>query len=1599
MKYSLTLLCGVLFSLSAFAQPSNNECVNLIDLGTAPVCTDDIYTNVDATSSSTSPDDVPLCFNGGVVSNDVYFGFQVDASLVDVTITISGTDMGPNGIPWENPQFALYRGDCNGLAELDCAIGSIGDNVISIDAIGLTPGLTYFLRVDSYSDTGTPVWGDFTVCIEEFIPAFNMGDGTFTSSCSGTIFDSGGPDEDYGDGEEFVFTICPQDFTQCIELDVMSFNIFSGDQLNVYEGASTAGTQIAALVGNSNGNEFIIESSNSCITLQFISDGFNSSAGFEAAWQCSPLECDGSDIDSPTVIDAIPFNNTNLTTCGEGANFNQTPCGTLPFLNGPETVFIYDSPGGICAEIDVTGAEPGTGVIVLNGPPDDPGTLCVAQSGTGSLNSVNFQTAGEYYIVVANGEGCTDFGLNIVEDECSISPTLVNALCNPLNGCIEDGELTSQLIFEDGSEDILGLDDAGCWVNNGFQTDYLWFTIQAQADGPFGFIMSGTTIDSDIDINVWGPFTQDDVCETPNAVIETITTTDPIRSTWTGGNQPTGLADIHPVTGIDVTDDYDCGSLDTPGAGGDRIVRTIPAMEGEVYVILANDWGDQISDGAISIDWSPSNPEVLQPLESTVAAADTSVCAGESVQLEVLTGLDNIRWIGDNADQLSCNACFDPIATPPIETEVYTAVLNAPCYQDTINVTVNVFDLDAGPDVEICVGEEFEIPAGPDFDQATYEWSPPPGLQFSCTDCGTPVISAEAPGVYEVPVTLTAAACAFMDMLTVTVLDFSAPDFDVIDDERICAGEEIQIGGEPDASNTYVWTSVPTSDVDQVANPMVQPNETTTYFVSVTNGVCPLASVDSVTIEVTQLPLIEIAETPDPVCQGDAISLSSVTVEDDVIYSWNGPQEIQNPDSSFTTIIPVASGNYTLTGDRLGCEVEDVQFVEVIPIFIDLNQPDTLFRCNTDEPFQVEPTIVPTSAMIEWMPDDIMVNNPILDPQTYTVYTATVTVGNCVRVDSFAVQVDSLPVDMSIMADPFKDPYCQGELVTLVSPIYEPADYPDIMHDWFAVIGDQTSDTLYNMVITTQDTFTYQRLTINGGCEVTDTIRLNVVTNEALNITPIQPEICPGDSVQLTLAGPGQLGDIEWTPETGLSCTDCPDPVARPTSTTTYMVSSAIEGCAIMQSVTVSVLEEPSVAVVTESICPGDEIALAVGVPQAGTTYAWSADNDPDFNSAEFNPLVMPSTTTTYSVTASNVCGSDTSEGTITVVQDGALISVNEGIDTIVTCRGFEFDLVANVLESANGDNTLNWTYDGGGQSGTEATFTATQSGSAVFTFSYGTTTGVTCNQFTGEVFIQVNDAPQDVQLIGDDESCFSDLQTFILNNGTGEPGVTYSWTGTDGFTSMEPDPEVTPSVTTTYTLEASLGECTVVDSVTITVIQPATLTGGDPVVAILDDNGNLQEDLEITATVDGADPNGVRWTFLGDSIGVGVPLIWEPGDSQLDSLPNFVFATLDTGCEILVDSVLVQKLDIRVPDLFSPNNDGMNDVFKPFFLGTFDVVEVKVYNRWGQVVFESNDNTNPGWDGMKDDKEAPSDAYLWSIRVGIGSAIIEQQGQVTLVR
>ena len=189
-------------------------------------------------------------------------------------------------------------------------------------------------------------------------------------------------------------------------------------------------------------------------------------------------------------------------------------------------------------------------------------------------------------------------------------------------------------------------------------------------------------------------------------------------------------------------------------------------------------------------------------------------------------------------------------------------------------------------------------------------------------------------------------------------------------------------------------------------------------------------------------------------------------------------------------------------------------------------------------------------------------------------------------------------------------------------------------------------------------------------------------------------------------------------------------------------------------------------------------------------------------------------------------------------------------------------------------------------------------------------------------------------------------------------------------------------------------------DTVTITFKPPATITAGPAQITEEDGNGNLLS-VNLTATVTPTqDPDSLIWTFLGPDgpqIGTGPSVEWVP--DPVDSLPDFAYISVNTGCELLIDSILIQRLDYRVPDIFSPNNDGVNDVFRPFFLGEMDVVEVRVYNRWGQLVFESNDPSNPGWDGTYNGKAAPSDAYLWEISVGLSGDIKHETGHVTLVR
>ena len=90
------------------------------------------------------------------------------------------------------------------------------------------------------------------------------------------------------------------------------------------------------------------------------------------------------------------------------------------------------------------------------------------------------------------------------------------------------------------------------------------------------------------------------------------------------------------------------------------------------------------------------------------------------------------------------------------------------------------------------------------------------------------------------------------------------------------------------------------------------------------------------------------------------------------------------------------------------------------------------------------------------------------------------------------------------------------------------------------------------------------------------------------------------------------------------------------------------------------------------------------------------------------------------------------------------------------------------------------------------------------------------------------------------------------------------------------------------------------------------------------------------------------------------------------------------------------------IPNAFSPNGDGINDYFLPRPLLARGLVSftMTIYNRWGQVIFESGNTEGRGWDGKLNGLEQPEGVYVYLIEATFKDGQMEKhQGNVTLLR
>jgi gliding motility-associated-like protein len=152
------------------------------------------------------------------------------------------------------------------------------------------------------------------------------------------------------------------------------------------------------------------------------------------------------------------------------------------------------------------------------------------------------------------------------------------------------------------------------------------------------------------------------------------------------------------------------------------------------------------------------------------------------------------------------------------------------------------------------------------------------------------------------------------------------------------------------------------------------------------------------------------------------------------------------------------------------------------------------------------------------------------------------------------------------------------------------------------------------------------------------------------------------------------------------------------------------------------------------------------------------------------------------------------------------------------------------------------------------------------------------------------------------------------------------------------------------------------------------------------------------------ADITGLRWL---PAVGLSCVTCPKPTVSPKQSVSYTLEAWNKGGCvsrDQISVSVFCNNANVFVPNTFSPNGDGNNDVFYPRGKGVYMIQNFRIFNRWGDVVYEQL-NIQPnemakGWTGLHKGKPAPSDVYIYSMDVVCeNNVMLNYKGNVALIR
>lgn len=631
-----------------------------------------------------------------------------------------------------------------------------------------------------------------------------------------------------------------------------------------------------------------------------------------------------------------------------------------------------------------------------------------------------------------------------------------------------------------------------------------------------------------------------------------------------------------------------------------------------------------------------------------------------------------------------------------------------------------------------------------------------------------------------------------------------------------------------------------------------------------------------------------------------------------------------------------------------------------------------------------------------WSPttglDNPNISNPTASPSATTTYVLSVrnSGGGCLSLDTVVITTSNLDNAITLIGN---SNFCTGSGQNPVLRV-SPADSIQWYKDGVAIAG--AHDTLYSV---TQSGNYYATIFSTGGCSIqTATKQIAVYPNPVASFTTNNSNQCfTGNQFVFTSTVPPATLQYTWDLGDGTtaSTTNVTHSYALSGTYAVKMIVTGNGGCKDSSTVNVTVM--PSIkagfVLAQDTQCFHNNLFVLTDTSKASSgtiQYHWDMGNGITFSTPNVS-YAYPAAGTYNIVLATATPGgcADTARIAVTVNPSAkASFTVN----TATQCFNGNQFVFTNASTISSGTAQYEWDL-GDGTTFTTKDVSYAYTNAGTYSVKLVARAPGGCNDSSN---IAVTIYPTPTASFEMAKVICTDLPVKILNNSVNNTTSTikYLWDFGNGITSTDQTPVFSYATAGTYTvtLSVSTTQCpTTAHSMQQTIkVEPPTPGVTYPE---LDAIFNFREQLT-------ARP-------------IGTSAIWTPAtnlNNPYSYNPVFVGVTpqlytvqLKTsfGC-VTVDTQMVKthkKIDIYVPNAFTPDGDGVNDLLRPILMSFSKVNYFRIFNRYGQLLFEMKSEL-PGWDGRVKGELLSTQTVVWVIEaVDVDGKVHKEQGTTILIR